>query len=143
MEIVQLNTIEDVLDAFNDVQTAFPVLSNKPELKDYLRKIHECGKAYAVRYDNCYCAFCGIYMNDNITRIAYITLIGVCEAYRKHRIGSKLIDYCENEAKKSGMNYVRLEVRKDNSAISFYLKNGYELEKQLTDSYYMIKKIID
>lgn len=147
MEIVQLNTIEDVYKAYYDVKNTFENLENEVNIDDYLHKIFQFGKVFGVYEKNAdkYFGFSAVYMNDFETKTAYITLIGVSKDYKHKHIGTKLLLFSEEKAKEFGMEFMRLEVKKNNSvAISFYKKNNYEYDNKETDtSFFMLKKIID
>ena len=66
MEIVQLNTIEDVYKAYNDVKNTFENLENEVNIDDYLHKIFQFGKVFGVYEKNAdkYFGFSAVYMND-------------------------------------------------------------------------------
>lgn len=144
MDIIQLNSFDEVLKAFNDVSVTFPKLSKSSQLSSYLQKIYTFGKVYTLvdRIAKKHIGICAIYINDEIKKIAYITLIGLLKEYRGQNLGTKLIKFCENEAKNNGMDFVKLEVKKNNSAVKFYEHNGYCIaDEETEDSFFMIKRL--
>lgn len=83
------------------------------------------------------------YFNDETTRTAYLSMLAVAEEYQGKRLASSLLSEFEDYAIKSGMNYVKLEVRKHNFvAQELYNKFGYKIISDASDtSYYMQKKL--
>lgn len=87
--------------------------------------------------------YAALYANNMETRVGYISLIAVLPEYQKKRIGSKLMETCEEIAKENGMETIRLEVYLNNyKAISFYEQHGFQKQHE-TDhgSMYMIKPL--
>lgn len=146
MKIVKIDNLDIVYKAFDDVKDVFPNLAKSSDLNDYLQKIFKFGKVYAP-YDDSngkYCGIAAVYMNDFETKVAYLTLIGISSAYRKNHLGTQLLNHCEMEAKNTGMEFFRLEVKKDNlGAIEFYKKRSFVFDKEDTDcSWFMIKRLL-
>jgi ribosomal-protein-alanine N-acetyltransferase len=79
----------------------------------------------------------------------HIITIDVLEAYRRHKIGSRLLDDVESRLAESGVNEVILETATENhSAIAFWEKHGYRTRGIWKgyypggrDAYAMIKSI--
>ena len=79
----------------------------------------------------------------------HIITIDVLEAYRRHKIGSRLLDAVESRLAESGVNEVILETATENhSAIAFWEKHGYRTRGIWKgyypggrDAYAMIKSI--
>ena len=71
------------------------------------------------------------------------SLIATSENMQRRGIGRILINEVQRISAEAGMEKLRLEVNNSNSkAISFYIKNGFELECPAGEhSSYMIKKI--
>jgi ribosomal protein S18 acetylase RimI-like enzyme len=56
----------------------------------------------------------------------YIVTIDVLESYRRHRVGTLLLDECEKRMWADGVRIVNLETATDNdAAIAFWKKHGY------------------
>ena len=70
-------------------------------------------------------------------------MLAVAEEYQGKRLASSLLSEFEDYAIKSGMDCVKLEVRKHNSAAQkLYGKFGYKVIGDASDtSYYMLKKL--
>lgn len=83
------------------------------------------------------------YFNDEMARTAYLSMLAVAEEYQGKRLASSLLSEFEDYAIKSGMNYVKLEVRKHNlAAQKLYNKFGYKIIGDASDtSYYMQKEL--
>ncbi|MFY9733197.1 MAG: GNAT family N-acetyltransferase [Candidatus Acidiferrales bacterium] len=79
----------------------------------------------------------------------HIITIDVLEAYRRHKIGSRLLEAVESRLAKSGVREVILETATENhSAIAFWEKHGYRTRGIWKgyypggrDAYAMIKSI--
>ena len=79
----------------------------------------------------------------------HIITIDVLEAYRRHKIGSRLLEAVESRMAKSGVREVILETATENhSAIAFWEKHGYRTRGIWKgyypggrDAYAMIKSI--
>jgi len=79
----------------------------------------------------------------------HIITIDVLEAYRRHKIGSRLLEAVEHRLAKSGVREVILETATENhSAIAFWEKHGYRTRGIWKgyypggrDAYAMIKSI--
>jgi len=79
----------------------------------------------------------------------HIITIDVLEAYRRHKIGSRLLEAVESHLAKSGVREVILETATENhSAIAFWEKHGYRTRGIWKgyypggrDAYAMIKSI--
>jgi len=70
-------------------------------------------------------------------------MLVVEDEYRGKHLASELLSEFEGYANKTGMQRVKLEVRKNNDvAITFYKKNKYKIIGEASESsYYMIKNI--
>ena len=64
--------------------------------------------------------------------------LAVKEDFKKQGIGKKLIEKVEEYAKEIKAKAVSLATHKKSSAVKFYTKQGYKIEK---DTLFMIKKI--
>ncbi len=145
MNIVKLNTLLEVKKAFDDVKDVFPNLYKRVNIDEYLNKIYKFGNVFAP-YDcvnDVYCGIAAVYMNDTENKKAYITLIGIAKLYRQQHLGTRLISYCESEAKNANMKYMYLEVDKNNvNAINFYIKNKYQYcDYDTENSWYLYKEL--
>ena len=97
-----------------------------------LNKIVTYAQLFAA-YDESFilAGYVAFYVNDLITKTAYITMLGVVEKMRKKHVGSQLLKACLNRAAECGMEKVRLEVDKRNErAIKFYEYWGFRYESE-------------
>ena len=82
-------------------------------------------------------------------RIAHIVTIDVVEGWRRHGVGTLLMDAAEEWARKQGLALVYLETAEDNSAAQkFYQLRGYgmleKVERYYSDgtaAWVMVKKL--
>lgn len=83
------------------------------------------------------------YVNDKITKTAYIAILVLNENYRGMNIARNLLKRLEKYSEENGIKKIKLEVYQENkNAISFYKKKGYNISKAASDvSYYMVKKL--
>ena len=72
----------------------------------------------------------GFSINSRKSDIFYIHLFYILKKFRKFNFGKTLLKECEKKAKENNLQTVQLKCNKNNSeALSFYLKNGYEIIK--------------
>ena len=117
---------------------------SRPELRAYLRFANADCLIAAIRGKAV--GFCLTAYRE--TR-GHIITIDVLEAYRRHKIGSRLLEAVESRLAKSGVGEVILETATENhSAIAFWEKHGYRTRgiwKRYypggRDAYAMIKSI--
>jgi len=88
----------------------------------------------------------GFSINSRKSDIFYIHFFYILKKFRKFNFGKSLLKECEKKAKEYNLQTMQLKCNKNNSsAMSFYLKNGYEIintgftEKNL---YLIDKKLI-
>ena len=98
---------------------------------------------FCIAYREDVIGYAAMYANDSQTKVAYITLIGVCQDWQNCGIGSSLMEWCVRIAKSRGMESIKLEVTCDNtSAQNFYKKHGFIVVGNGTeDSLYMMRSI--
>jgi ribosomal-protein-alanine acetyltransferase len=94
---------------------------SRRELRNYLRfpgadcVVAQNGKKMA-----------GFIITANARGWGYIVTIDVLEAYRRHGVGTLLLEEAERRLAKDGVSEVSLETATDNaSAIAFWKKHGY------------------
>lgn len=142
MHISKICGYTAIKNAYEQMRCTFPDLENIYE--EYLKKISRTADVFCVKTDKeKVCGFLAMYNNDSINHIAYITLIGIDEKYRKHHIGSMLLSKGIEFAKTQGMTQIRLEVNKSNeTAIKFYKKHEFEFENVATEKSFYMRKIL-
>lgn len=80
------------------------------------------------------------YNNQPLT--AGLVVIGIRPNLQQKGLGTFLQQEFERKAIEMGAQQLQLSVRTDNlKAIKSYLRNGYEIEKEVAPSYVMIKKL--
>ncbi len=143
MKIVQLTNKTEIFNAFNSIKDTFPDLSNRVNIEDYLNKIAKYALVFAAYDGENIMGFAAMYANDNKAHTAYITLVGVCKAYRRMHLGTALLAKCFEYAKECGMKHIQLEVNKNNTAaIALYENNGFvRLRDSGCDREYMQRRI--
>ena len=122
----------------------FPRLAaSVTSLEEYAKKIDKNGNAYACMLNECDCGLIVFYCNDFTGKEAFISLIGVDQEHQGKKLGQLLLECCVEKSLQCGMNYLKLEVGKENKkAQSFYYKNGFEnYEETNRNSIIMIKKL--
>lgn len=84
-----------------------------------------------------------MYANDQQSKEAYISLIGIENEYQGYHLGEILLELAIIYAKKVGMSSIKLEVNsKNEKAIKFYKKNGFNFWKKASEkTEYLLKKI--
>ena len=124
----------------------FPDLEQRvKDIDSYSEKL-SCNARVLCQYLNDDCTgFAAYYANNIDTKTGYITLIAIHENFRRQGLGSKLIRECFDDMLNSGMNRVRLEVRKENTAaIEFYKSEGFAFESEASpESFYMMRELYD
>lgn len=124
------------------LETSFSATDSARHTADLYRKI--CDKAIfiAAFLNSCEVGYCAMYANDKLTHNAYITMLAVETQYQGKSIGTNLLEQAFNVAKECGMTSVSLEVSMNNNlAISFYLKNGFTIEKTSNCGFFMKKEL--
>ena len=83
------------------------------------------------------------YFNDMTSQTAYLSMLAVAKEYQGKKLASSLLSEFEDYAIQKGMAYVKLEVRKHNTAAqNLYRKFGYEIIDEASEtSLYMKKKL--
>ena len=77
------------------------------------------------------------YMDENVP----VLVIGVHQDHRHQGIGSKIIEWLIEHAKKSGIQKMSLMVSKDNYALSLYRQQGFQEYSDDEDSFTMLRDI--
>lgn len=98
----------------------------------YVKKIKKYGRVIALYENNDVVGFATFYCNNNESREAFLSYIGIKQIYSGRGYGKKLMGKVLEICKQNSMTTIKLEVRKENSnAISFYKKLGFI---QMTDN---------
>ena len=137
------NDSKEIESVLNKFQNCLPSLRSGIEYRRMIaQKLAKYAFFLVYRVDGEYIAFSAFYANNYNTKTAYISFIAVAENHRDKQIGSLILNKVVDIALNNGMEYIKLEVNKNNTAHSFYLKNGFkDLDEASCESIYMIKRI--
>jgi ribosomal protein S18 acetylase RimI-like enzyme len=121
-------------DALHDIDQACyeaEIAYSKRELREYLRfRGADCVVAEA---DSRIAGFCISAYQDHY---GYIVTIDVLAEFRRHKVGTALLDEIERRLIASGVHEMRLETATDNdSAVAFWQKHGYR-KRGVRKNYY-------
>ena len=144
VEVKQIKKKEDILSILNEFDKVFsPSISEKvDDVLNYATKLSENAFVY-VAYGLENLGFVTLYANDDESKIAYVSFIGVKKEAQNMKIGKKLLEVCFGKSVELGMRRIKLEVQKENpNAIEFYKRNGFTyLDEASSKSVYLIKEI--
>jgi ribosomal-protein-alanine N-acetyltransferase len=139
-------TPEDFETLYEIDQACYPpgIAYSRPELRTYLGFPNADCLVAAIRGKAV--GFCLTAHRENR---GHVITIDVLEAYRRHKIGSRLLEAVESRLAQCGVNEVILETATANhSAIAFWEKHGYRTRGVWKgyypggrDAYAMIKSI--
>jgi ribosomal protein S18 acetylase RimI-like enzyme len=137
---------EDFESLYEIDQACYPpsIAYSRPELRAYLRFPNADCLIATIRGKPV--GFCLTAYRENR---GHIITIDVLDAYRRHKIGSRLLEAVESRMAESGVSEVILETATENhSAIAFWEKHGYRTRGIWKgyypggrDAYAMIKSI--
>ena len=118
-------------------------LCKRDDYSEVFEKIDKYAVFFVAYEEGDVCGYAAMYNNDMSSKKAYITMIGVRDAFQRKHIGSKLMEACVKSASENGMVAIRLEVLNSNTkAISFYKNKGFVYEKDCSeDSIYMVLEL--
>ena len=143
-EFLRITDIERISSTIYDFLDIFPHLCEKIEsVESYAEKLSRYANFYVGVENSQVFGIAVFYSNDKTEKKAYISLIGCKSTVQKKGFGTWLLNQCEDKAIEDGMEQMLLEVDCDNeSAISFYKKNGYAINGSTErNSMYMYKRI--
>lgn len=109
------------------IKNDYPIpLTEKQDLGLFLNKIKEYGKVFCV-YDNSeVVGAIFFYANNFDDSVAFLTLLGVIDKYRKHGIATKLLLKMFDCCFELNFNKIQLYTHQTNkAAIKFYTKHGF------------------
>ena len=138
-----LNNANDIEDILTEFQNCLPELATSAEYRRNMADKFAKHAFFLLYKDNNHNqGFSAFYSNDDNLKTAYISFIAVAEDYRGNRIGSLLLNQVINIALQNNMTYIKLEVKKSNTAHDFYKKNGFKYWGEASEnSIYMIRRI--
>lgn len=132
IQFKRLTNENDIMHSLFSFLDVFPGLKLRIDsLENYIKKLSTNAIVIEGRLENESIAFAAIYNNDKYSLTGYIALIGVKKEFRGKAYGMKLLNYCLEQMKHSGMKQVKLEVDDDNTcAIRFYQQNGFTISEK-------------
>ena len=112
-------------------------------LPQYAAKLNTCGKVWCHYDMGKPVSIVAGYFNDTTSQTAYLSMLAVAREYQGKKLASSLLAEFEDYAVQNGLGYVKLEVRKYNTAAqNLYRKFGYEVVDEASEtSLYMKKKL--
>jgi ribosomal protein S18 acetylase RimI-like enzyme len=120
-----------------------PPLSDRVEIKDYAKKIVTKSTRFEAWGNGALVGLLAAYCNDPEKRIAYVTSVSILSEWRKKGISTRLITNCIEQARKSGMHRISLEVARENIlATQMYKKNGFTAAGNPKSSRIIMDKIL-
>lgn len=118
-----------------------PRFTTKVDIHSYVEKVSSRATHFCCHDKDELVGLSMIYMNEGKMYTAYGTYISVREDYQGKGISRKLNQMVVAEARKRDFRFFKIQVRKDNPAIEFYFDFGFEIEKDLDDTYILSLKI--
>lgn len=112
-------------------------------LSQYAAKLNTCGKVWCHYDMGRPVSIIAGYFNDTTSQTAYLSMLAVAKEYQGKKLASSLLAEFEDYAVQNRLGYVKLEVRKHNTAAqNLYRKFGYEVVDEASEtSLYMKKKL--
>ena len=106
-------------------------------------KLTTFGIIVEIHEEDSHIGFAAFYCNDNISKIAFLSLIAVSTEFESKGYGTFLLDEVEKICGAYGMKIIRLEVKSKNThAIGFYKYHGYIITSTTSKgTYYMEKRL--
>lgn len=146
IDVVRVTSQEEIrtsLSVFG--QFLIPPLRERPiNIDEYAEKIYKFGIMYAA-YDlkgKCH-GILALYMNDQVSRKAYITIFSLESDFRGLGLGGRILRQAERDAAKCGMQSIWLEAKKKNyNAIGFYQSHGYSVQEDVSEESFYMRKIL-
>ena len=138
-----IHELEEVLNILNNEAWDLPVLKKgQPFRTELAKKIYHSGEMIALRRNDEKIGFAAFYCNDYINKIGFLSLFAINKDYRGKGYAHNIFQTVIQTMRESGMNFLKLEVRKDNrKAISFYKKEGLRIVLDDEETIYMVKDI--
>lgn len=150
MKNINIYHIDKISETFGILKFFSPRLeilskNNDEYIYNLAKKFVECGNVLVAKYEDTENAlgFAVYYANNLTTKEAFLSMIASDDKTGIKGIGSLLLKNVINNSKKMGMKTMSLEVRKNNTAIKFYQKNGFHIAEDRGNMYFMRKDIHD
>lgn len=141
-EVSDNNAVEEAVERLE--MMLVPSLSERDvNLAQYAEKLRIHGRVWCHYDMGKPVSIIAGYFNDMTSQTAYLSMLAVAKEYQGKKLASSLLSEFEDYAIQKGMAYVKLEVRKHNTAAqNLYRKFGYEIIDEASEtSLYMKKKL--
>lgn len=130
MVVYRLATIEDYIivnSLLRKIDESFPIsLSVKTNLDELASKYLHSGYVCMALDDGIPIGMIGFYANDMVGKVAYMSVLGVVEAYQHQGIAKRMVNYSLAICKAKGMTSCFLYTHITNiGAIAMYQKLGF------------------
>ena len=117
-------------------------ISHDVNIVEYTHKVFTHATLFIARENDAIIGLCIVYINDLMSRQAYVTYLYVDENFRNKGIGRTLLETAIEYSRNQKFDTIALEVRKDNfSAKRLYSSLGFMTYQETDRSYYMQKAI--
>ncbi len=106
----------------------FEKLSDRIDIDDYSKKIHENATHFVIYDEENVIGFSPCYFNNVDEKKAYISSLTIRDGYRRSKLGSRLLTAIKQYADKKGFSTLLVSVHSDNQgSINFYKKNNFKV----------------
>ncbi|GAB5413438.1 MAG: hypothetical protein Cons2KO_10410 [Congregibacter sp.] len=127
LDFLDTSNRERILQFLNVVDKDFaPALSSRVDLGKYADKLAgDATNLFAVA-DGLDIAHAAFYCNDEQSKVAYLSSIGVLPRFQRSGVAGRLLEECLRRCFAKDMRRIELEVNAENKkAIRFYKKHGF------------------
>lgn len=140
-QVTSQEKIHSILTAFTPYLNSLK--SGSIQKEQIAIKFHNYGIVLEIEEKDSTIAFAAFYCNDEISKLAFLSMIAVLPCARQCGYGKLLMNEVVKIARGHGMEHLKLEVRKTNlSAINFYKSLGFHmLNEERTQSLFMQKEL--
>jgi len=138
-------TSEILFDLLKRVNNSFfhEPLSVRVDLENYAKKLAHYAKHFSCFENLKLIGVVCCYMNDLVSKIAYMSVTCIDPAFQRKRIGQKLTKMCEDEAINKGFSFVDLEIHSQNTPIiKMHKKLGFYIYRKENESFFMRKNLL-
>ena len=141
--IVQIKKESEILEVLQCFSHYFNLLRNNIELQNQMAKKYSAQAQFrVVLCEGEIAGFISFYANNQIDRVAYVSMIAVSEKFRRRGFGKILLENYENISKLKNMKKINLEVLLSNTAaINFYERYGFTCIESRNTTLLMSKDI--
>ena len=121
-----------------------PPLSERVSLQEYSNKLAEHADRFEFWDNTRLVALLAAYLNTPDRQVGFISSVSVCTDFEGRGLGSILLNKCCAHARSKGFRFINLEVGAANiKAINFYIKNGFEVIRELESGFIFMQHKIN